>query len=324
MEDLTNLTPRFQQVLVLARKKANEFGHNFIGTEHLLLGIIGIDECMAVKILKEMSTPIPELEKKLIGMFTKAPKGSGEDVGLVPFTPRSKKVFNLAKREAVSMDHDYIGTEHLLLGLLREGDGLAAKVLRMMDADSHVAKATILRYRADLANSAQSSEMGVQVILKSKNTSSLRRIAKTVLLLNPEDFSKIQQKLLGQLKIEILDQLVREDKGVNDKTDNMGSIVDTATMQTVIISAAKIFADRGFIENCAKILPRYTSSSDPVFIKKIVLAEFEKTIKGSVEEVCLGLLLQKLSNDEPIKVIREIAIDFNGKFNNLIQEMQMP
>src|SRR5476651_90211 len=132
-EAMSNFTPRAQQVLALARKEADRLNHNFLGTEHLLLGLIKLGQGVAVNVLQKMGL---DLETVRMEVEKQTPGGPDQKmIGNIPYTPRVKKVFDLAKREAKNLNHTYIGTEHILLGLLREGDGVAAKVLRNLDVD---------------------------------------------------------------------------------------------------------------------------------------------------------------------------------------------
>lgn len=124
---LSNFTPRACQVLALARKEADRLNHNFLGTEHLLLGLIKLGQGVAVQILKKRGASLEGLRSEL---EKQTPSGPDQKmIGNIPYTPRTKKVIALAQKEAKSLNHTYVGTEHLLLGMLREGDGVAAKVL---------------------------------------------------------------------------------------------------------------------------------------------------------------------------------------------------
>jgi len=142
-ENLSNFTPRAQQVLALARKEADRFNHNFVGTEHLLLGLIKLGQGVAVNVLQKMG-----LDLETVRMEVEKQVGTGPDqkmIGNVPFTPRVKKVLQLAAKEAKMLNHTYVGTEHILLGLLREGDGVAARVLKNLDVDIEATRSEILR-----------------------------------------------------------------------------------------------------------------------------------------------------------------------------------
>src|SRR5881227_3127545 len=123
---MNNFTPRAQQVLALARKEADRFNHNYVGTEHLLLGLIKLGQGVAVNVLQKMGLDL-------------------EMVGNVPYTPRVKKVLALAGKEAKALNHSYVGTEHILLGLLREGEGVAARVLKSLEVDIERTRNEILK-----------------------------------------------------------------------------------------------------------------------------------------------------------------------------------
>ncbi|MBI4027217.1 MAG: ATP-dependent Clp protease ATP-binding subunit, partial [Verrucomicrobia bacterium] len=140
---MNNFTPRAQQVLALARKEADRFNHNYVGTEHLLLGIIKLGQGVAVSVLNRLN-----LELETVRMEVEKQVGTGPDqkmVGNIPYTPRVKKVLALASKEAKALNHSYVGTEHILLGLLREGDGVAARVLKSLDVDIDRARQEILK-----------------------------------------------------------------------------------------------------------------------------------------------------------------------------------
>src|SRR5206468_919988 len=129
-EAMNNFTPRAQQVLALARKEADRFNHNFVGTEHLLLGLIKLGQGVAVNVLQKMG-----LDLETVRMEVEKQVGSGPEtkiVGNIPYTPRVKKVLALAGKEAKALNHSYVGTEHILLGLLREGEGVAERVLQVL------------------------------------------------------------------------------------------------------------------------------------------------------------------------------------------------
>ena len=142
-EAMNNFTPRAQQVLALARKEADRFNHNFVGTEHLLLGLIKLGQGVAVNVLQKLG-----LDLETVRMEVEKQVGTGPDqkmIGNIPYTPRVKKVLALASKEAKALNHTYVGTEHILLGLLREGDGVAARVLKNLDVDIEQTRQEILK-----------------------------------------------------------------------------------------------------------------------------------------------------------------------------------
>ena len=140
---MNNFTPRAQQVLALARKESDRFHHNYVGTEHLLLGLIHLGQGVAVNVLQKMDLDLEtvraEVEKQVASSGSEA-----KPTGNVPYTPRVKKVLALASKEAKALNHSYVGTEHILLGLLREGEGVASTVLRNLDVDIERCRAEIL------------------------------------------------------------------------------------------------------------------------------------------------------------------------------------
>jgi ATP-dependent Clp protease ATP-binding subunit ClpA len=125
-------TDRARRVLVLAQDEARLLGHSFIGTEHLLLGLVAEGEGVAAQVLQDMDISLEAVRGKV--EETIGPAGSGSTEA-PPFTPRSKKVLELSLREALALGHNYIGTEHILLGLIREGEGVGAQVLQSLGAD---------------------------------------------------------------------------------------------------------------------------------------------------------------------------------------------
>jgi ATP-dependent Clp protease ATP-binding subunit ClpC len=158
-EAMNNFTPRAQQVLALARKEADRFNHNFVGTEHLLLGLIKLGQGVAVNVLQKMG-----LDLETVRMEVEKQVGTGPDqkmIGNIPYTPRVKKVLALAAKEAKALNHTYVGTEHILLGLLREGDGVAARVLKNLDVDIEQTRQEILK-ELDPNFAAQEEQPGGQ------------------------------------------------------------------------------------------------------------------------------------------------------------------
>src|ERR1700690_1404739 len=126
-------TERARQVVVLAQEEARTLKHNYIGTEHILLGLLREEEGLAALALESREITVEGVRAQAVRVA-----GSGEEVtsGQTPFTPRAKKVLELALREALSLGHNYIGTEHILLGLVRENEGVAARILLAFVADS--------------------------------------------------------------------------------------------------------------------------------------------------------------------------------------------
>ena len=135
-------TERARQVVVLAQEEARTLKHNYIGTEHILLGLLREEEGLAARVLESLDITVERVRAQVVRIV-----GSGEEVtsGQIPFTPRAKKVLELALREALSLGHNYIGTEHILLGLVRENEGVAARILLDFDADSEKIRNEVIR-----------------------------------------------------------------------------------------------------------------------------------------------------------------------------------
>ena len=136
-------TERARQVVVFAQDEARALGHDYIGTEHVLLGLVREEEGVAARVLEgAFDITVDEVRaqvERIVG------RGEGVATGQIPFTPRSKKTLELALREAISLGHDYIGTEHILLALVRVEDGVAAQILRDFDAYAETIRDEIVR-----------------------------------------------------------------------------------------------------------------------------------------------------------------------------------
>jgi ATP-dependent Clp protease ATP-binding subunit ClpC len=135
-------TDKARRVVVLAQEEAKLLNHNYIGTEHILLGLIHEGEGVAAKALEALGINLEQVREQvqeIIGQGQQAPSGH------IPFTPRAKKVLELSLREALQLGHSYIGTEHLLLGLIREGEGVAAQVLTKLGADTNKVRQQVIQ-----------------------------------------------------------------------------------------------------------------------------------------------------------------------------------
>jgi ATP-dependent Clp protease ATP-binding subunit ClpC len=125
-------TDRARRVVVLAQEEARTLNHNYIGTEHLLLGLLAESDGVAAQALEAMDISLDGVREQVEDIIGHGGKPPGVHI---PFTPRAKKVLELSLREALQLGHNYIGTEHILLGLIREGEGVAAQVLTKLGAD---------------------------------------------------------------------------------------------------------------------------------------------------------------------------------------------
>ncbi len=136
-------TERARQVIVLAQDEARTLGHQYIGTEHLLLGLLREEEGLAARVLDSLNVTIEEARAQVEQIVGRGP-GQAE-TGQIPFTPRAKHVLELALREEQMLGHNYIGTEHVLLGLVCEDEGVAARILTSFGADAGTVREAIIR-----------------------------------------------------------------------------------------------------------------------------------------------------------------------------------
>jgi ATP-dependent Clp protease ATP-binding subunit ClpC len=144
-------TDRARKVVVLAQEEARTLDHDYIGTEHLLLGLINEGEGIAAQALETLGVSLERVRhdvEEIIG------RGQATPPSHIPFTPRAKKVLELSLREALQLGHNYIGTEHILLGLVREGEGVAAQVLQRLGADLARVRETVVELLPGSSESA--------------------------------------------------------------------------------------------------------------------------------------------------------------------------
>ena len=135
-------TDRARRVVVLAQEEARLLNHNYIGTEHILLGLVHEGEGVAARGLESLGINLDSVRQQVVEIIG---QGSQVPSGHIPFTPRAKKVLELSLREALQLGHNYIGTEHILLGLIREGEGVAAQVLQKLDAELRKVRQTVIQ-----------------------------------------------------------------------------------------------------------------------------------------------------------------------------------
>ena len=150
-------TDRARRVVVLAQEEARTLNHNYIGTEHVLLGLVAEGEGVAARALESLDVSLEAVRvqvEEIIGQGQSAPTGH------IPFTPRAKKVLELSLREALQLGHNYIGTEHILLGLIREGEGVGAQVLLKLGADLNRVRQQVVQLLSGYAGTAAVAEGG--------------------------------------------------------------------------------------------------------------------------------------------------------------------
>jgi ATP-dependent Clp protease ATP-binding subunit ClpA len=185
-------TDRARRVVVLAQEEARMLNHNYIGTEHILLGLIHEGQGVAAKALEDLGISLEDargLVEQIIGQGQAAPTGH------IPFTPRAKKVLELSLREALQLGHNYIGTEHILLGLIREGEGVAAQVLLQLGAAFDRVRQVVIQL---LQNYAGTPEGKAREFPGSKVAES---VAYAEHLQRVEELAKKEAEALGESKV---------------------------------------------------------------------------------------------------------------------------
>ncbi len=168
-------TERARQVVVLAQDEARALKHNYIGTEHILLGLLREEEGLAARVLESLDITVEEVRAQVDRVV-----GAGDAVpaGQIPFTPRAKNVLELSLREALSLGHNYIGTEHVLLGLVRENQGVASKILLEFDADAQTIRSEVIR----MISGPTAASRGMAVATYAEEPASSRRDFRAPLL----------------------------------------------------------------------------------------------------------------------------------------------
>ncbi len=194
--------------MVLAQEEARELSHNYIGTEHLLLGLLREEEGIAARALQSLEVTLEGVRGQIVQIV-----GAGEEetAGQIPFTPRAKKVLELALREALSLGHDYIGTEHILLGLVRENEGVAARILLDFDADAEKVRNEVIRALSGSTRrpAVQRSESGFEEWIRVGPSAGLRRLLRGAAARALDD---------DRSEIEVSDVLLELTRQVDDAT----------------------------------------------------------------------------------------------------------
>jgi len=194
-------TERARLSLALAEEEARGFKHNYIGQEHILLGLIRVEEGVAAKVLTELGAGP---EKIRSGVEFRVGRGNMVVEGDIGFTPRAKKALDLARDEALRFNHHYIGTEHILLGLLREGEGMAAGILENLDVNLEQARATVLKL---LSQGLPPGPKGVDRLIAQ--WMERERVVKRYNLALPEDLYDEVQSLADRQQTTVVEVLRR-------------------------------------------------------------------------------------------------------------------
>src|SRR5947207_4365503 len=186
-------TDRARRVVVLAQEEARMLNHNYIGTEHILLGLIHEGEGVAAKALESLNISLEAVRQQveeIIGQGQAAPTGH------IPFTPRAKKVHELSLREALQLGHNYIGTEHILLGLIREGEGVAAQVLQKLGADLNRVRQQVIQLLSGYTGGKGEGQPGEEGMTRTEFPRTFSVEALRVLELAADSARDLGQELL--------------------------------------------------------------------------------------------------------------------------------
>ncbi|CAN5511397.1 MAG: ATP-dependent Clp protease ATP-binding subunit [Acidimicrobiia bacterium] len=188
-------TDRARRVVVLAQEEARLLNHNYIGTEHILLGLIHEGEGVAARGLESLGINLEAVRNQVVEIIG---QGSQAPSGHIPFTPRAKKVLELSLREALQLGHNYIGTEHILLGLIREGEGVAAQVLQKLGAELQKVRQTVIQLLSGVQSDEPSGQPHPSGSSRSSSTSEASPGGSTVL----DQFGRNYTQLARERKLD--------------------------------------------------------------------------------------------------------------------------
>jgi ATP-dependent Clp protease ATP-binding subunit ClpC len=267
-------TERARQVVVLAQDEARALKHNYIGTEHILLGLLREEEGLAARVLESLDITVEEVRAQVARIV-----GQGDEVttGQIPFTPRAKKVLELALREALSLGHNYIGTEHILLGLVRENEGVAARILLDFDADAEKIRNEIIRMLSGPGRRQQGGPAGGPPD-KSKSSKLLDQFGRNLTKLAAE--GKLDPVVGRQTEIERVMQILSRRTKNNPVLIGEPGVGKTAIVEGL---AAKISANN--VPELLKGKQIYTLDLAALVAGSKYRGEFEERLKKVMKEI---------------------------------------
>jgi ATP-dependent Clp protease ATP-binding subunit ClpC len=266
-------TERARQVVVLAQDEARALKHNYIGTEHILLGLLREEEGLAARVLESLDITVEEVRAQVARIV-----GQGDEVtsGQIPFTPRAKKVLELALREALSLGHNYIGTEHILLGLVRENEGVAARILLDFDADAEKIRNEIIRMLSGPGRRGQAQ--GGPPGEKSKSSKLLDQFGRNLTKLAAE--GKLDPVVGRQTEIERVMQILSRRTKNNPVLIGEPGVGKTAVVEGL---AARISANN--VPDILKNKQIYTLDLAALVAGSKYRGEFEERLKKVMKEI---------------------------------------
>jgi ATP-dependent Clp protease ATP-binding subunit ClpC len=275
-EVFERFTERARQVVVLAQDEARALKHNYIGTEHILLGLLREEEGLAARVLEQLDITVEEVRAQVARIV-----GQGDEVttGQIPFTPRAKKVLELALREALSLGHNYIGTEHILLGLVRENEGVAARILLDFDADAEKIRNEIIRMLSGPGRrqSGQPGGSGAQGE-KAKNSKLLDQFGRNLTKQATE--GKLDPVVGRQTEIERVMQILSRRQKNNPVLIGEPGVGKTAVVEGL---AARIAANQ--VPELLKNKQIYTLDLAALVAGSKYRGEFEERLKKVMKEI---------------------------------------
>jgi ATP-dependent Clp protease ATP-binding subunit ClpC len=266
-------TERARQVVVLAQDEARALKHNYIGTEHILLGLLREEEGLAARVLESLDITVEEVRAQVARIV-----GQGDEVttGQIPFTPRAKKVLELALREALSLGHNYIGTEHILLGLVRENEGVAARILLDFDADAEKIRNEIIRMLSGPGRRQQGGGGGTSE--KAKSSKLLDQFGRNLTKLAAE--GKLDPVVGRQTEIERVMQILSRRTKNNPVLIGEPGVGKTAVVEGL---AARIAGNQ--VPELLKGKQIYTLDLAALVAGSKYRGEFEERLKKVMKEI---------------------------------------
>ena len=268
-------TERARQVVVLAQDEARALKHNYIGTEHILLGLLREEEGLAARVLEQLDITVEEVRAQVARIV-----GQGDEVttGQIPFTPRAKKVLELALREALSLGHNYIGTEHILLGLVRENEGVAARILLDFDADAEKIRNEIIRMLSGPGRRQSGQPGGAAQGEKAKNSKLLDQFGRNLTKQATE--GKLDPVVGRQTEIERVMQILSRRQKNNPVLIGEPGVGKTAVVEGL---AARIAANQ--VPELLKNKQIYTLDLAALVAGSKYRGEFEERLKKVMKEI---------------------------------------
>ncbi len=268
-------TERARQVVVLAQDEARALKHNYIGTEHILLGLLREEEGLAARVLESLDITVEEVRAQVARIV-----GQGDEVtsGQIPFTPRAKKVLELALREALSLGHNYIGTEHILLGLVRENEGVAARILLDFDADAEKIRNEIIRMLSGPGRRQGGAGGGGASGEKSKSSKLLDQFGRNLTKQSTE--GKLDPVVGRQTEIERLMQILSRRTKNNPVLIGEPGVGKTAVVEGL---AARIATNQ--VPELLKGKQIYTLDLAALVAGSKYRGEFEERLKKVMKEI---------------------------------------